>query len=364
MLAQSAALGGFRTYAIDFFADSDTRQYTERCIAVRMGAKGFDEGQLLDTIKDFAPPHRDCALVYGSGIDNRPLLVEKLTMERILFGNKPVTLKQINSAQVFFGLLDRLGIPYPETRFTLPDRGYDGIVKSDCGEGGKDIRFFSANSLPIQSDYYQRLVPGDAYSLLFLANGMESRVIGFNTQWTATHEPTQPFLFAGAINRTDLTETQCSEVEEYAAKLTAASGLVGLNSLDFVLANGVCQVLEINPRPSATMALYDEDFTQGLLALHIAACHGELPPPIRHNGTVRAMRTVFSNTATKIPVGFRWPEGCTDIPNSGTTISAGQPVCGLVVRGKNRQEAEILVKLLENEILGSLPPFAKGGQGD
>jgi len=58
-----------------------------------------------------------------------------------------------------------------------------------------------------------------------------------------------------------------------------------------------------------------------------------------------------------MPVGFQWPEGCADIPNPGTTIEAGQPLCGVLVKHKNRQKAETLVKSLENEILNGLHPL-------
>ncbi|MFZ4703849.1 MAG: hypothetical protein ACOYMG_27710, partial [Candidatus Methylumidiphilus sp.] len=187
---------------------------------------------------------------------------------------------------------------------------------------------------------------------------------------------------------------------------TAAIGLVGLNSLDFVLADGVCLVLEINPRPSATIALYDEDFAEGLLALHVAACLGELPPltrnavdkqpevgrnkpapagvsgkstgrmpetvaarpysglrlnlkptalPLsRHLGPVRALQIVYSPSTFIMPDGFCWPGGCADIPHPGTMMEAGQPLCSVLVKDKNRQEAETLVKSLENEILNGL----------
>ena len=354
MLAQSAARGGFCCCTIDFFADSDTRRYAGQCIPMTPGADGFDEAALLVTVEDLAFSDKEFSLIFGSGIDSRPMLVEKLAEKRKLLGNTPATLKKFNHPQAFFGLLEQLGIPYPETRFVPPDQAKGWLIKPGCSEGGKGVVFCANNPQSANGVYYQRLTQGDAYSLLFLSNGKENRAIGFNTQWTAKHEPAQPFLFAGAINRTDLTELQRSAVEEYATKLTAASGLVGLNSLDFVLSGGVCQVLEVNPRPSATMALYDEDFTQGLLALHIAACRGELPPPVSHNGPVRAVWIVYSQSAALIPVDFHWPEECADIPNPGAKIEAGQPLCSLLVRGENRQEAEKLVKLLEIEILGGL----------
>jgi predicted ATP-grasp superfamily ATP-dependent carboligase len=354
MLAQSSTLGGFRALAIDWYADADTRRHTVRCIAVTPVAGGFDEAGLIAAVNDFAPAEGGCALVYGSGIDTRPILVEKLVRDRNLLGNAPPTLRRINQPRIFFRLLTQLSIPYPETRFAPPDRADGWLIKPSCGEGGRGVGFLTGNQHPATAAYYQRWAPGDAYSLLFLANRKEIRTIGWNTQKTAKHDPIQPFLFAGAVNRTELSAAHCLAVEEYAAKLTAEAGLAGLNSLDFVLVDGVAQVLEINPRPSASMALYDEDFAEGLLALHIAACHGELPPAARQTGPVRAFQIVYSPSVIEIPVGFEWPQGSADIPNPGTTISAGQPLCSLLVQDENRQKAEILIKSLENEILGGL----------
>jgi predicted ATP-grasp superfamily ATP-dependent carboligase len=354
MLAQSATRGGFRAFAIDGYADADTRRHTVRCVAVTPGDGGFDEAGLLAAVEEFAPPQRGCALVYGSGIDTRPLLVEKLARDRNLLGNAPNTLRRVNPPRRFFRLLAQLGIPYPETRFTPPVRADGWLIKPACGEGGRGVGFFTENRRPATGAYYQRWAQGDAYSLLFLANRKEIRTLGWNTQKTAKHDPAQPFLFAGAVNRAELSAAHCLAVEEYAVKLTAEAGLAGLNSLDFVLVDGVALVLEINPRPSASMALYDEDFAAGLLALHIAACRGELPPTTPQAGPVRALQIVYSPGAIDIPAGFAWPKGCADIPNPGTTVGAGQPLCSLLVQDENRQQAEILIRLLENEILGGL----------
>ena len=53
-------------------------------------------------------------------------------------------------------------------------------------------------------------------------------------------------------------------------QLVPVFALKGLNSLDFIHADDCSYVLEINPRPSASMQLYDED----LLNRHIQACEG------------------------------------------------------------------------------------------
>ncbi len=290
MLAQSAARAGLRAYAIDCFADADTRRHAARCLALVPGLKGFDETELLQAADRIAP---GANLIYGSGIDTRADLVGKLARGRELFGNPPEILHRVNNPLEFFRLLDMLAIPYPETRFSPPD-GLEGwLIKPGCGEGGKGVGF-AAKKRPMQGDaYYQRHIPGEALSVLFVADGKQARILGFNTQWTSSHDTGQPFLFAGAVNRAELDAAQRSRIGEYTGKLTVALGLVGLNSLDFMVGDGVCRVLELNPRPSATMALYDGDFDDGLLAAHIAACRGRLPatparPDPRHADHLRA----------------------------------------------------------------------------
>ena len=354
ILAQSAIRAGIRAYTIDLFSDSDTRQYAEQCVTVLPTAEGFDEASLLSWANDFAQSHRRCAIVYGSGIDARPLLVEKLAQIGTLLGNHSETLDLINNPRNVFPLLNRLGIPYPETHFVQPLQTEGLIVKPICGQGGKGVVFFANNLIMERDAYFQRFVGSDVFSLLFLAHGREIQAIGFNTQWCAKHDTAQPFLFAGAINRADLIETQRLAVEHYARALTIECGLVGLNSLDFAVENGECLVLELNPRPSATMALYDEDFHQGLLALHLAACQGNYIETPRQTGPVRAMRIVYSPSKLTIPAGFSWPAGCADIPDANTLIEAGQPLCTVHVRCENRQDAEILVKLAENELILTL----------
>ncbi|MDD5033606.1 MAG: ATP-grasp domain-containing protein, partial [Methylococcaceae bacterium] len=331
MLAQSAARAGFRTCVIDGFADADTRRYATQIHALSTGL--FDEAELFAALARLAPAGKEIGLIYGSGIDTRPDLVERLALGRTLLGNSPATLRRVKTPCEFFRLLAELAIPHPQTRFSPPQETCGWLVKPGCGEGGKGVRFFAENRLAEPEAYYQRRIEGDALSALFLANGEEARIIGFNTQWTTGCNGEQPFLFAGAINRTDLSVRQREVVGSYIAKLTAALGLVGLNSLDFMLERGMCRVLEINPRPSATMALYDEDYPFGLLTRHVAACRGELPSKRQEPGPVRAFRIIYAPRHTEIRENIPWPDWCADIPNPGANIPAWEPLCSITAQG-------------------------------
>ena len=88
-------------------------------------------------------------------------------------------------------------------------------------------------------------------------------------------------------------------------RLAQAIPLIGLNSADFLVDGDEFRLLEINPRPGATLDIF-EPAEGSLFALHIAACEGELraaPPCIdgaRAAAIVYAERDIASFPALQI----------------------------------------------------------------
>ncbi len=339
MLAQSAARAGLRPVVLDLYADSDTRGYASACARVQSGRIGFDPSALLETADRLAPPRLGHDLVYGSGLDIAPDLLESLALGRRVHGNSPSIARWLKTPAAFFDLLRGLDIPHPETRFEPPADPRGWLVKPGCGEGGKGVVFCAQETRAGEDGYYQRRLTGPSMSALFLADGDNARIIGFNTLWTASHLG-QPFLFVGAVNRADLSPAQRQQVGICVARLARAVGLKGLNSLDFMLDGGICRVLEINPRPSATLALYDADFPEGLLARHIRACRGETRELPRAGATARAFKVVFARVDFVANETMIWPDWCADHPEPGTTIRAGEPLCTIEAEGSDRREVE------------------------
>jgi predicted ATP-grasp superfamily ATP-dependent carboligase len=118
-----------------------------------------------------------------------------------------------------------------------------------------------------------------------------------------------------------------SGIRERLDSLVAASGLVGLNGLDFMMRDGEWSALEVNPRPTATMDLYDPDFPRGLLDWHMRATRGELPDAPVPDGPARAHGIVRAPFAWEVPADFRFPEWCRDLPDPLARFSPGDPVC-------------------------------------
>ena len=62
---------------------------------------------------------------------------------------------------------------------------------------------------------------------------------------------------SGSIGPIDLPPQVVARMLEALDALCARTGLVGINSCDFLLDGDAFEVLEINARPSSTMALYE-----------------------------------------------------------------------------------------------------------
>jgi len=341
-LTRSAHRAGIRALAIDHYGDADTRAHAEQVRVVPGDQGSFQQPELLDACKELAPAG-SIPLVYGSGIDSKPELLETLAGAYRVIGNPPSIQRVFRDPPSFFKLLDACGIPYPEVRYRPPADPRSWLIKSGCSEGGKCVRFCAQESAG-PHEYYQRRIQGTVHSALFLAGSGEAAVVGISDLWTLGHGD-RPFLFVGAVTASDQTWTRRSQLEAWIARLVQATNLKGLNCMDFMIdRQGALHVLEINARPSATMALYDPDFRRGLLASHILAVQDEYIETASTGGMTRAFRVVFANRRTPVSPGIDWPCWVADRPLAGTAIEAGQPLCTIQAESRSRNEVLNLIQ--------------------
>jgi predicted ATP-grasp superfamily ATP-dependent carboligase len=324
-LAASAVRGGHPVVVLDYFADRDTRALATACRPVVAARRlRFDRRTLLTAAQEHAPV--PAGLVYGSGFEGRTGLLARLAEGRPLHGNRPDVVAGVRDPARFFPLLDQLSIPHPEVQLAAPSEPRGWLVKHPGGAGGSHIRPAGRRRAPV-GYYYQRFEPGQAHSVLFLADGRRARVLGINRQWTAAARPGAPFLYGGAVGGVTLPDPLDRELRAGLEALVAETGLIGLNGLDFILREGRWSVLELNPRPTATFELYDPDYPHGLFDWHLRACRGELPGRAAARRAVRAHAVVHATVATRTGARFDYSDWCRDIPVPGTQFSPSDPVC-------------------------------------
>ncbi len=353
-MAESAARGGYRVTVVDAFCDADTRAVAS-CITVPMQARGLDPEHLRGEAGRLAALGGGLGLVYGAGLEHAPDTLAWMAKRFRLIGNPPRVLELLADPGRFFALLDRLEIPYPETRSEPPAPGTGGqwLVKEAGTSGGLGVRRWNdGDPRPIGTHYFQRLIDGPVLSVLFIANGADSILIGANRLRTAPLVGVSSFHYGGAVTGTFSSARQRVLVERQCRALVRALGLRGVNNLDYVLQGAQMRLLELNPRPSATLGLYEADCPGGWMRRHVRASLGELPqgPPDSGAGVSRRVsghRIVYAPRALVIAPRLVWPSWCHDRPVGGARIAPGTPLCTVSASGSDGAQTER--RLLERE---------------
>jgi uncharacterized protein len=353
MLAQAAQKSGLKPLAIDLWGDQDTRCYVEDIQQTPSLAKEH----LLPAIDYFVIRYPLACMVYGSGFEEHLDSLKHTNTRLILLGNQPDVFAKLQNKPAFFSLLEKLEIPCPEVSFHQPGQDADWLVKSPQGQGGVGIRRYHSDKTSESDVYWQKYQEGIPHSALFLADGKRSQIVGFNRQWTAALNDTDEFVFSGIINSTELSLEQKNQISTWLDKLVPALSLKGLNSLDFIQQDQASYVLEINPRPPASMQLYDAD----LFARHIKACQGELLDDVEVQNGFTAYQIIYARQNTQIPDGFAWPDEVVDIPNAGSIIATGQPICSMITHGKEPQQVLEQLKNKQELITYELDRFQTHG---
>ena len=349
MMAEAAARDGFEVIALDLFGDADTRLAASEWRS--LGAPGslhIDEGRTLSALRELTRRGDVRGWVAGSGFEGRHELLDKAASLLPLVGTSPESVARVRDPAAFFGFLAAQGIAHPPVQLAAvasatPSDGARWLVKDAQGCGGWHIHRATPRRVAAMSahHYLQQEVPGVPMSATFIGNGYDATVLGFN-ELIVRAFGTWPFVFCGAVGPVRMAAALESRVAAAVRALTVEFNLRGLCSLDFMRDGDRFSVLEVNPRPPASMALYE---SAALMAAHVRACQqGELPFASAHADTdpLAGTEIVFARRAGLIDDAaaqhlITWPD-CHDLPCAGTRFNAGDPVCSLSASGATADE--------------------------
>jgi predicted ATP-grasp superfamily ATP-dependent carboligase len=207
---------------------------------------------------------------------------------------------------------------------------------------------------------WQRKAPGRPWSVALLIDETGCRLLGVSRQligsrWTAA----KPFHWCGGLDLDPaiLPDRIARPLDALGRGLAAASGLRGLVGVDLLIdARGGITLLEINPRPTASMELIERATSLPLAAAHLAAAG--LGPPIAQPPDLRrqhhwAKAILFARrslsftdlTADRLDaLAATWTaedgwSAAADLPTQPQTIPAGRPVCTVFAAGPSPARA-------------------------
>ncbi len=340
-LAVSARRGGYLPLVADFFGDQDTVAAAQGNVMLGGGfAQGFREQELMEALECLASRHVPVGIVCGTGFEDRPQLLARLAQCWRLFGNSADKVARIKDPLIFAALCRDCDIAHPRVSVSPPAARKSWMAKRRGGSGGRHVAAASAKEFG-DGVYYQSRVPGRPVSALLLADGVSAIVLGFSEQW-ACPTPRQPFRYGGAVRPADIAPSLAERLAESACRLAAALSLTGLNSADFMVDGDDFCILEINPRPGATLDIFEAD-GGSLFALHMGACAGDLIDDAPRLDGAKASAIFYADCDVIAPERFEWPNWSADRPNAGIAIKAGEPLCTVHAGAATGVEARALV---------------------
>lgn len=397
-LAASALRAGYQVFAADQFGDEDLRRMALAATVIEDWPQG-----LTDYFAQLPASPSLAGWLYSGALENHPELLEQLSALRPdlrCLGCNPSTLRRVRDPFLLREHLTKAGLACLELGRAddAPQLNGAWIEKPLASGAGLNVR---RRHLPddriVPGTYLQRQVTGQSLSGLFIADGFSrSRLLGLSLQlngeratgaggfvYCGSFAPLSPSDLSGSANAPDVFE----QAERTGTVIAEAFELRGLFGIDFVQeeASGTLWTLEVNPRATASMELYERAWNRSLLPLHMEACRGDLKRELMHPSAVSTDRPAWIHESLCHGKVIVYAPGrliapdlvdvvrslplereiadleVADIPRGGTLIEAGHPVCTLLASGRSADQCR--VQLLEGARLlrKALAVRASGG---
>ena len=363
--AYSALRAGFEPVCVDQFADSDLRAIAEvHPVDTLSIIAGAASAPLLSAIQS----QPDLPILYAGGMENHPRLLQLLETDRTVWGASCEAIQRVrHPQQLAAGLAEVKQRVLPVQLANVPPpRDGTWVVKPLASAGGRGILLWDelAPDLPLHSQhYFQQRVSGPVYSALFLAETEpgDVRFIGLTRQLVGCPElHAGPFAWCGNIGPVFLPVEAEFLVRRWGNILKWKFGLTGLYGIDFIVDDaGQPWLLEVNPRLTGSVEVLELACGLSLLSDHIA-CYAPYaatlarefvaPPVIAENerlGRAILYAPYLLRSHIPLPDPVPWDSAplLADIPEFGSLIEPGQPVCSLYAWGSD--EADTTAKLFE-----------------
>ena len=346
-LARRRFPGGF--LALDFFGDADLVALSRR-LPLRALSLSRDLGRPRTTAALARAALRLGwqALAWSGGLENRPGLLRRLERHGRVLGNGSGVVGRVRDPETFFGFLRRAGIPHARTwtgrGSAAPRSGRPCLWKGIRSGGGVRVRAVRPRDRWPRGFYLQEFLAGTPGSAAFVADGTHAVLLGVTEQMSGLRElGGRGFRYGGNIAGPParlFPRRAVAVLGEAVAAITRRFRLRGLNGVDFILADGLPHVIEINPRYTASMELLEELTGRNFFDLHLAAVlEGSLParPPVLPPARFMAKGILYAGRGVHCAA----PEplarlGCRDLPVAGEAIEAGHPICTVIAAGRSR----------------------------
>jgi predicted ATP-grasp superfamily ATP-dependent carboligase len=264
--AGSARRAGFEVDASDLFGDLDLRSAArDETDAYRAALRGL------------VVPRPDRPVLYTGSLESEPVALRALESGGTLLGNPADVVGPVRDPIRLARALRDADLPTPDVTLDIESLPADGtwLLKHPCSSGG--LAVFPYVSRPLGAGFYaQRRVDGRRRSALYLGDARGVALIGLAAVWSGAAG--RPYAYRGGLAPLPIAPRLRAILERLGRALHEVFGLRGLFGVDLIVRDGVPWVLEVNPRYTASVELYEHATGRALLAEH-ARAFGVEPPP-------------------------------------------------------------------------------------
>jgi predicted ATP-grasp superfamily ATP-dependent carboligase len=344
MLADMACREGHEVLAFDRFGDLDLQRLCPSVsIAHDLGGRG-GLAELVDAAEGIAADR----VVYGAGLENRPDLVARLAAGRTLLGCTPETLRRVRDPASLGASLRAARFAFPRTFSSAEgpvrtDRARRWLRKPLRGGGGRGVREWRGGRLPAGVVVQER-IRGLPCSAAAVADGRSAVLLGVSEQLVGRRAfGARGFKWCGNVVPPRLPARERRALADAAqaicAHVAVAFGVRGVFGVDLVWDGERAWVIEVNPRPVASLETIEAVHGVRPFAAHLEACAGRLPPApsagsLMDPAGAAGKAVLYATEDLRVPDTRDWPaRGIRDVPHPGEPIAARRPICTLVTAG-------------------------------
>jgi uncharacterized protein len=344
MLAELARRAGHDVIALDRFGDFDLQRLCPSVSILRdRGGRGG-----MAALVDAAEGIPAAGVIYGAGLENRPDLVARLAAGRTLLGCGPEAVRRVRDPALLGAALRGLGFAYPRTFSAREaparaDRTRRWLRKPLRGGGGRGVREWRGGA-PRAGLIVQERIDGLPCSAAAVGDGSSAALLGVSEQLVGRRTlGARGHAWCGNLVPARLPaqelEALTAEARAICVHVAAAFGLRGLFGVDMVWDGGRAWVVEVNPRPTASLETIEAAYGVRSFAAHLEGCAGRLPAAgAAEPATAAGKAVLFATADVRAPDTRAWPaRGVRDVPHPGEPIAAHHPVCTLVATGSSSE---------------------------
>tara|TARA_B110000263_G_scaffold144298_1_gene125163 strand:- start:7998 stop:9128 length:1131 start_codon:yes stop_codon:yes gene_type:complete len=341
----SARQSSWTIHAMDMFGDIDTRtrsnfqllnNYPTACISL---------------LPDVQP---DAICITGA-MENHPRVLQELSTRSTLLAPTVDQIARMRDPLDLQAVLASSSCQYPRTFASnqrLPQDKTRWLKKPIASAAGQGIHALNDThtSSPDPTMIIQEQISGRSISVSFLMHPARTDLLGCTEQLLGHHElQASEFQYCGSIGPLHIPPSINKKLQKLGEFLQHEYSLRGLIGVDLILDDDQLWLIEINPRYTASMELFESQFNRSMIQLHLDS-FSKNPATftrIDHAGRRYGKAVLFARETTQIPNEFQpiWQAALkchqptvADLPPIGAIVQAGHPLFTIFAHSKSTAE--------------------------